>query len=81
MRSLGKLEDSFRQGLALPRSFDVTTAESTNLRQWDSVAHLQLVIAIEDTFGIQLTPAEVIDLNSFNAAATMLQRRGIWADE
>ena len=81
MRSLGKLEDSFRQGLALPRSFDVTTAESTNLRQWDSVAHLQLVIAIEDTFGIQLTPAEVIDLNSFNAAATMLRRRGVWADD
>ena len=57
------------------------TVESTSLRQWDSVAHLQLVIAIEDAFGLQLTPAEVIDLNSFEAAATMLRRRGVWADE
>jgi acyl carrier protein len=74
------LEASFREGLALPRAFDVTRAENSTLRQWDSVAHLQLVVAIEDRFGIRLTPADVVDLTSYPAAIVILRRHGVWAD-
>jgi acyl carrier protein len=48
------------------------------MRQWDSVAHLQLVVAIEDEFGIQLDPAEVVDLNSYASAVAILDRHGVW---
>ena len=75
-----RLQDAFRQGLALPAAFDVTGAESTSLRQWDSVAHLQLVVAIEDEFRVRLSPAEVIDLKSYPAAVAILQRHGVWQD-
>jgi acyl carrier protein len=75
-----RLESSFRQGLALPPAFDVTHADSSNLRQWDSVAHLQLVVAIEDNFGVRLTPAEVVELKSYPAAIAMLRRHGVWPD-
>jgi acyl carrier protein len=75
-----RLQGAFRQGLALPASFDVTRAQSTSLRQWDSVAHLQLVVAIEDEFSVRLSPAEVIDLKSYPAAIAVLQRHGVWAD-
>jgi acyl carrier protein len=74
-----KLQTSFREGLALPSSFDVTSAES-GMRQWDSVAHLQLVVAIEDQFGIRLSPADITELNSYPAAVTILRRHGAWAD-
>ena len=77
---LEKLQSSFREGLALPRSFDVSHAENSSLRQWDSVAHLQLVVAIEDAFGIRLTPADVVDLTSYRAAVSILRRHGVWAD-
>jgi acyl carrier protein len=73
-----RLEFSFRQGLALPATFDVSSVENTAMPQWDSVAHLQLVIAIEDEFGIQLDPADVVDLNSYATAVTILQRHGVW---
>ena len=59
MTNVQKLQDAFRQGLALPATFDVTHAESASVRQWDSVAHLQLVVAIEDAFRIRLSPAEL----------------------
>jgi acyl carrier protein len=78
--NLHRLQDSFRQGLALPSTFDVTNAESSKLRQWDSVAHLQLVIAIEDAFGVRLTPADVIELKSYSGAIEILQRHGVWRD-
>ena len=75
-----KLQDSFRQGLALPGSFDVTHAEESTVRQWDSVAHLQLVVSIEDAFNIRLSPAEVVELKSYPAAVDILRRHGAWAD-
>lgn len=75
-----KLQDSFRQGLALPGSFDVTRAEESTVRQWDSVAHLQLVVAIEDAFGIRLSPADVVELKSYPAAVEILRRHGVSAD-
>jgi acyl carrier protein len=75
-----RLRLSFLEGLALPPTFDVTCAESSTLRQWDSVAHLQLVVAIEDRFGIRLNPADVIELKSYPAAIDILRRHGAWAD-
>lgn len=76
-----RLQGSFRQGLALPPTCDVTNADSRNLRQWDSVAHLQLVVAIEDEFGVRLTPADVVELKSYPAAIDILRRHGVWPDD
>jgi acyl carrier protein len=74
------LQRCFRAGLALAPTFDVTSAESGLLRQWDSVAHLQLVVAIEDAFGIQLSPADVVELISYPAAVGILRHHGAWRD-
>ena len=73
-----RLQLCFRQGLALPPNFDVSSADSSTLGQWDSVGHLQLVVAIEDEFGIQLDPADVIGLQSYASAVAILQRHGVW---
>jgi acyl carrier protein len=76
-----RLQGSFREGLALPSTFDVTGAESANLSQWDSVAHFQLMIAIEEAFGVWLSPADVIELKSYPAAIAILRRHGVWSDD
>lgn len=76
-----KLQVSFRDGLALPRTYDVTEAHSANLRQWDSVAHFQLMIAIEEAFGVRLNAGEVIELKSYRAAIAILRRHGVWSDD
>jgi hypothetical protein len=74
------LQSSFRQGLALPATYNVSSAEPRTVPQWDSVAHLQLVVAIEDAFRIRLSPADVVDLQSYDAAVAILRRHGVWAD-
>jgi len=73
-----KLLAAFRKGLALPASYDVTRAESASLPQWDSVGHLQLMVAIEDSFGVRLKPADVVELTSYSSAIEILRRRGAW---
>jgi acyl carrier protein len=75
-----RLQNSFREGLALPPKYDATNADSNTLRQWDSVAHLQLLVAIEDEFGVRLSPSDIIGLKSYPAAIAILRRLGVWSD-
>jgi acyl carrier protein len=75
-----KVQMSFRKGLALPETFDVSGAKSSSLRQWDSVAHLQLVVALEEAFNISLTPADVVELKSSASAVEILRRHGVSID-
>lgn len=76
-----KVQLAFRKGLALPQTFDVTDANTSTLPQWDSVAHLQLVVALEDAFDISLTPADVVELKSYANALEILRRHGVSIDD
>ena len=76
-----RLESAFRQALALPGNFYVRSAQFNEMRQWDSIAHLQLVVAIEDAFGIRLDPSDVIDLKSYAEAVRIIKDHGAWSDD
>ena len=73
-----KLDTAFREALALPRTFDVRSAEYDRIRQWDSVAHLLLITTIEDTFNIHLDPAQVVELQSYTKARDILRAHGVY---
>lgn len=73
-----RLEAAFRSGLALPSKLDVRTISAATSRHWDSVAHLQLVAAIEKNFNVMLSPGDVMDLNSYASAVEILQRLSAW---
>lgn len=47
------------------------------IREWDSVAHMQLVGEIEDVFGIMLDTDDVIGMSSFTVAKEILARYGV----
>jgi acyl carrier protein len=42
---------------------------------WDSMNHLNLVIALEESFGVSLTTEEVIQMTSVKAIVEILNRR------
>jgi acyl carrier protein len=49
--------------------------------QWDSVAHMALVAAIDTEFGTLLETDDVLDLSSFAMAVSILkERHGIGGD-
>ncbi len=43
--------------------------------QWDSVGQLSLMSAIEEAFGIMLSPDDMIDFDSYAAGRTLLRER------
>jgi acyl carrier protein len=45
--------------------------------EWDSVAHMQLVGEIEDSFDVMLETDDVIGMNSFTMAKQILAKYGV----
>lgn len=43
--------------------------------KWDSIVHMTLITAIEDEFDITLETADIIDMNSFEKAKEMVEKR------
>ncbi|WP_025618379.1 acyl carrier protein [Salinispora cortesiana] len=74
---LGRLKSVFHDSLEIPKETPVSDLEYRSSAQWDSLAHMSLVAAIEDEFGVMLDTDEVIDLSSFNRARQILEKHGV----
>lgn len=48
-----------------------------NVSQWDSLAAMHLVAAIEETFNIQLSTKEIMKMMSIGLARKALQEKGV----
>lgn len=69
-----KLREVFAQslGIALQQVTDELTYAT--IPEWDSVAHMALVSAIEEAFDVMLSAEEVIDISSFSKAQEIVER-------
>jgi len=45
------------------------------VERWDSLKHVEIVFALEDTYGIQFDESEFAALSSASAIATLVQAR------
>lgn len=46
-----------------------------NLPEWDSLSHVQLIAKIEETFSIEITPDEALDLESFRMVTDLIKQK------
>ena len=72
-----KLRELFAKmfGLAIE---DVTDAASIHsVEGWDSLKHINLMLAIEEEFGVSLSPEEVESMISFGLIKSVLKDHGI----
>lgn len=46
-----------------------------NLRQWDSLAHVQLLVMLEKEFSIEINPEEGMDLESFKMICEFVNKK------
>jgi acyl carrier protein len=55
---------------------DRITAESSpeTIENWDSMQHLNLVLAIEEKFGVQLDPEVIEQMTNIGAVATLVEK-------
>lgn len=46
----------------------------SKIPQWDSVAHMSLIVALEDEFDIMIDTDDVIDMSSFKKAKEIVAK-------
>ncbi|HVK73789.1 MAG TPA: acyl carrier protein [Kofleriaceae bacterium] len=72
-----KLRAAFREALGLATTTDVEPLTYRGIPQWDSVAHMQLVAAIETAFDIMLDTDDVLAMSSYAKAREIVGKYGV----
>lgn len=70
-----KFQGIFREVFDMPdlQMTDAMTAE--DVADWDSLSHVQLVMAIETTFSVKFTTAEVMSLKNVGEFWALLNKK------
>ena len=79
MTSDENLRAIFREVLALPTTTDLARIQYRSTPGWDSLAHMQLVGALESHFDIMLETQDVLDMSSFARAIEILRKYDVHA--
>lgn len=76
MSNIEKLKEAFVEGLEISME-EVETATMESVDKWDSIGQMSLVAIIEDAFGIEFEPDEVMQFTSFEAGKEILKNHNI----
>lgn len=72
-----KLAEIFRIVLDLGADYDVLSARRLAESNWDSLAHVSIVSAIESEFGLNLESGDMERMSSFAATRLLLEEKGL----
>ncbi len=76
MTNIEKYQNAFVEGLEI--SLDsVESATMESVDKWDSIGQMSLMAIIEDAFGVEFEPEEIIAFTSYQAGLEILKKRGI----
>jgi acyl carrier protein len=74
-----RLEEIVSQVLEVdPQDIEEQTGYATHAA-WTSIAHLEIVVIIEETLGVALTASEIGESTSVGALRRLLKARGVEA--
>ena len=69
-----KLRDIFADALDATKDQISDTTAYSEFPNWDSVAHMALIAAIEESFDIMIDAEDVIDMSSFAKAKQIVSK-------
>ncbi len=73
------MEEKLRQ--IFQQSFDVKEIDNSmsieNVKGWDSMAHVGLMLALQKEFDVSISPAEAIELTDVAAIKKFLQKEDV----
>ncbi|MFA7238624.1 MAG: acyl carrier protein [Sulfuricellaceae bacterium] len=70
------LEKIFSEVFVLPESSVVDSLALSDIPTWDSLAHMMLIVRLEETYQIQFTGDEIADVKSVGDARSALLAHG-----
>jgi acyl carrier protein len=61
----------------VPLNIITDDASPDNIDSWDSLQHMNLVLALEGFFGVEMTDDQVVDILSYKLIKLVLEENGI----
>ncbi|HCI14185.1 MAG TPA: acyl carrier protein [Gallionellaceae bacterium] len=71
------IEKIFTEVFSLPESGVADALMLKDIPTWDSLAHMMLIVRLEETYGVQFTGDEIADIQSVADVRSALQAHGI----
>lgn len=71
------LEKIFSEIFSIPEDSITDNLVLNNIRTWDSMNHMLLIIRLEETYVVKLTGDEIADIKTVGDARKTLQKRGV----
>ena len=76
MNSRDRLRKIVADALQLPLEAVPADAKSETIEAWDSLRHLDIVMAVESATGVSFSTGEIVELTSLESIEAALARRG-----
>ncbi len=74
-------DEVVRTALGLDDGVDLSALSHGQTPEWDSVAHLELIMALEDAYGIRIDGADVLETASYiQLKKLLIERYGVRID-
>ena len=67
---------AFSSVLGLPAERITDDLRYATIPEWDSIAHMSVIAALEDAYGIMIDMDDVIDMSSVGKAREILRKHG-----
>lgn len=71
-----RMRQVFSQALGLPAEEITEDLAYSTVPQWDSIAHMALIAALEDAFNVMIDMDDVVDMSSVAKARDILRKLG-----
>ena len=72
-----KLKDVLAKTFNVDVNSIVEDASPDTIENWDSLRHMNLVLALEEEFDVELTDDQVVEILSYKLIKIVLQEQGI----
>ena len=66
--------ETFSKVLGLPVERITDDLRYASIPEWDSIAHMSVIAALEDAYGIMIDMDDVIDMNSVDKAREIIAK-------
>jgi acyl carrier protein len=76
----GKLRECFSRSLGIPPERVTDDLAYNSLKEWDSVAHMALVVELETEFDVMFDTDDILGMSSVAKARDTLTRLGVSFD-
>lgn len=77
MNNIKKLNDAFAEGLSIPVAAVNDDLAYQGIAEWDSMAHMYLITALENKFEIVIETEDILEMTTYKKVCEVLVKYSI----